>query len=102
MWVILGICITTIIAGAFVVKYLIPNETWQILTIIIICIVFLVPCFYALKLEISIGSYKCKNCGYEIIPSYKQALSSLHKGTTRFLKCPKCNKRTWCKKVLDK
>ena len=22
------------------------------------------PCLYALKLEISVGAYKCKNCGY--------------------------------------
>ena len=23
----------------------------------------IVPCFYALKLELSVGAYKCKNCG---------------------------------------
>ena len=47
-------------------------------------------------------SYKCKNCGYEIVPTYMQALNAMHRGTTRYLKCPKCNKRTWCKKVLKK
>ena len=67
-----------------------------------ICIVFLIPCFYALKLEVSVGAYKCKNCGYKIVPTYKKALMSMHIGTTRHLKCPKCNKRTWCKKVLKK
>ena len=32
-----------------------------------ICVVFLIPCFYALKLEVSVGAYKCKNCGHEIV-----------------------------------
>ena len=55
---------------------------------------------YALKLEISVGAYKCKNCGHEFVPTYKQALSAMHLSTTRYLKCPECKKRTWCKKVL--
>ena len=39
----------------------------QLITILGICIVFLIPCFFALKLEVSVGVYKCKNCGYEIV-----------------------------------
>ena len=27
---------------------------------------------------------------------------AMHRGFTRHLLCPKCNKRTWCKKVLKK
>ena len=46
--------------------------------------------------------YKCKNCGYEIVPTYSEALWAMHRGTTRYLKCPNCEKRTWCKKVLKK
>ena len=59
-------------------------------------------CFYALKLEVSVGAYKCKNCGNEFVPTYAQALNAMHIGTTRYLKCPKCNKRSWCKKVIKK
>ena len=28
--------------------------------------------------------------------------TKMHRGTTRYLKCPKCHKRTWCKKGLKK
>ena len=63
---------------------------------------FLIPCFYALKLEVSVGAYKCKNCGHEIVPTYKEVLMAKHRGFTRHLMCPKCNKRTWCKKILKK
>ena len=32
----------------------------------------------------------------------ESSLNAMHMGTTRYLKCPNCNKRTWCKKVLKK
>ncbi|MBR4867943.1 MAG: helix-turn-helix transcriptional regulator [Clostridia bacterium] len=102
MWVLMMISIITLLAGLFVAAFLIPEGVWQLVTILGVCIVFLIPCFYALKLEVSVGAYKCKNCGYEIVPTYKQALNAMHRGTTRYLLCPKCNKRTWCKKVLKK
>ena len=102
MWAIMIISITVLIAGIFIAAFLIPEGVWQLVTILGVCIVFLIPCFYALKLDVSVGAYRCQNCGHEIVPTYKQALSAMHRGTTRYLKCPKCNKRTWCKKVLKK
>ena len=102
MWVIMTVSITALIAGLFIAGFLIPEGVWQLVTILGVCVVFLIPCFYALKLEVSVGAYKCKNCGHEIVPTYTQALNAMHAGTTRYLKCPKCNKRTWCKKVIKK
>lgn len=102
MWAIMIVSMTALMAGLFIVAFLIPEGVWQLVVILAICVVFLVPCFYALKLEVSVGAYKCGNCGYEIVPTYRQALNAMHMGTTRYLKCPKCNQRTWCKKVLKK
>ena len=102
MWTIMTVSIIALLAGISIAAFLIPEGVWQIVTILGICVVFLIPCFYALKLEVSVGAYKCKNCGHEIVPTYTQALNAMHMGTTRYLKCPKCNKRTWCKKVIKK
>jgi len=102
MWVIMGVSMTALFAGIFISAFLIPEGIWQLIIILGICILFLIPCFYALKLEVSVGAYKCKNCGYEIVPTYSEALWAMHRGTTRHLKCPKCNKRTWCKKIIKK
>ena len=102
MLAIMIVSMTALFAGLFIAAYLIPEGVWQIVTIIGLCVVFLTPCFYALKLEVSVGVYKCKNCGHEIVPTYKEALNAMHMGFTRYLKCPKCNKRTWCKKVIRK
>jgi len=102
MWVIMIVSIIALLAGIFLTAFFIPEGIWQLVLVLGLCIVFLIPCFYALKLEVSVGAYKCKNCGHEIVPTYSQALWAMHSGTTRYLKCPKCNKRTWCKKVLKK
>ena len=102
MWAIMIVSVTALLAGIFAVRFLIAEGVWQLVAVLGLCVVFLIPCFYALKLEVSVGAYKCKNCGHEIVPTYKQALNAMHMGTTRYLKCPECNKRTWCKKVLKK
>lgn len=102
MWAIMIVSITALLAGLFLVAFLMPEGVWQLVAILGLCVFFLIPCFYALKLEVSVGYYKCKNCGHEIVPTYMQALNAMHMGTTRYLRCPKCNKRTWCKKVIKK
>ena len=102
MWAIMTVSIIGLLGGLALVALFIPEGPWMLVAILSLCVVFLIPCFYALKLEVSVGAYKCKNCGYEIVPTYKQALNAMHKGTTRYLKCPNCNQRTWCKKVLKK
>ena len=102
MWIIMGVSMIGLLGGLAVAAFLIPEGILQLVTILVICVLFLIPCFYALKLEVSVGAYKCKNCGHEIVPTYKQALNAMHMGTTRYLKCPECGKRTWCKKVLKK
>ncbi|MBE6934063.1 MAG: helix-turn-helix domain-containing protein [Ruminococcaceae bacterium] len=102
MWLIMSVSMIAMLAGLFAVAFFVPEGVWQLVAIIGICVFFLIPCFYALKLEVSVGYYKCKNCGGEVIPTYRQALMAMHRGTTRYLQCPKCGKRSWCKKVIKK
>ena len=102
MWAIMIVSMIALFAGIMTTALLMPEGVWQLVTILAIVVVFLIPCFYALKLEVSVGAYRCKNCGHEIVPTYTEALNAMHMGTTRYLKCPKCNKRSWCKKVLYK
>jgi len=100
--VILAVSMITLLIGSLIAKFLIPEGAWQTVAIIGIGVVPVMLCFYALKLEVSVGAYKCKNCGHEITPTYCEVLFAMHAGTTHHLKCPKCNKRTWCEKVLKK
>ena len=71
----------------------------------IICISTMVTVgvfFYALKLEVAAGYYECNNCHNRFTASYKKVLFAPHMHTTRHLRCPECNKKTWAKKVLIK
>ena len=100
MWVIMSVSVLALLGGLAACAFLIPEGPLQLVAILALTVAFIIPCFYALKLEVSVGAYKCKNCGHEIVPTYTQALNAMHIGTTRYLKCPECGKRTWCKKVL--
>lgn len=100
MWIIMSVSLIALLTGLCITAFLVPEGIWQVVTILGLCIVFLIPCFYALKLEVSVGVYKCKKCGCEIVPTYTEALFAMHMGTTRYLKCPNCKKRSWCKKVI--
>ena len=102
MWIIMTVSMIALLGGSFLVYFFVPEGVWQLVAVLGICVLFLIPCFYALKLEISVGAYKCKNCGHEFVPTYSEALNAMHAGFTRHLKCPKCGKRTWCKKVINK
>ena len=102
MWAIMIVSMTALLAGIFTVAFLVPEGPLMAVLMIAICVVFLIPCFYAVRLEVSVGAYKCKKCGTEIVPTYKEAMMALHRGFTRHLMCPTCGRRTWCKKVLEK
>jgi len=102
MWAIMIVSMVALLAGIFTVAFLVPEGPLMAVLMITLCVVFLIPCFYAVKLEVSVGAYKCKKCGTEIVPTYKEAMMALHRGFTRHLYCPNCEKRTWCKKVLKK
>ena len=59
--------------------------------------------FYALKLEMDAGYYECKNCHHRYVPtSYLKVMFAPHIITTRYMKCPKCGKYSWSKKVLSR
>ena len=62
---------------------------------------FLAGCFYALRIEQVAGYYRCKVCGHRYVPTYKAVNHAMHMGRTRYMKCPKCNEKSWQKKVLS-
>ena len=55
-----------------------------------------------LKVEQIAGYYECSKCHHRYIPTYKSVNLAPHLGRTRYMKCPKCNKKSWNKKVLSR
>ena len=54
-----------------------------------------------LKVEQLAGYYECSKCHYRYIPTYKSIFCAMHINRTRYMKCPKCNKYSWNKKVIS-
>lgn len=70
--------------------------------ITIACTIFAVGIAVAMEGERKIGFFKCKKCGELFIPSFAAYTFGVHIVTTRYLKCPHCGARSWCKKVMSK
>ena len=66
-------------------------------------VILVIVAFYAYKIEINAGYYECRKCHHRYVPnSYFKVMISPHLNTTIYLKCPKCGKRSWSKKVMSK
>lgn len=63
---------------------------------------FIIVALITLKIEVYAGYYECQDCNEKFVPTYKQALLAPHIGAIRLMKCPKCNNKTWTKKVMSK
>lgn len=64
--------------------------------------VFGVGLYVAMWGDRKIGYFKCRNCNQLFTPTFMQYNMGMHLLSTRYLKCPHCKTRTWCKKVMTK
>lgn len=101
-WVI-GILSVIVLLVPIIIGALLPMEDW--LRLVIVFSGF-IPAFvgimFAVKIEQVAGYYECRECGHRYVPTFKAASFSMHMGRTRHMKCPKCGKRSWQKKVIKK
>ena len=102
MWVILITNVIFYLGIIFLAINLLEEGALLDTVISVSTIVFVISAFIALKLEVEAGYYECRKCHHRFVPKYIEALMVPHIHTTRYLKCPKCNKRSWAKKVLNK
>ena len=85
----------------FLSIFAIENIIWKIISIVVGFAIFIIGISNCLLIEQRAGYYQCNNCKYKYIPTYKQVLFAMHSGRTRYMRCPKCHKKTWNKKVID-
>ena len=100
--IIIGSIVTiSFLLMIFLSIFAIENIVWKTITIIVGILIFIIGIGCSLLIEQKAGYYQCDNCKYKYIPTYKQVLFAMHSGRTRYMKCPKCHKKTWNKKVID-
>ena len=85
-----------------VAVFFVKNTTAQILLFIFAFAFLIVGVSFALKIEAETGYYECQKCHNKYVPKYSSVYFAMHLGTTRYMKCPKCGKKSWQKKVMSK
>lgn len=102
MEIFIGVMVSAILfALVFLVSFVQMTNWLRISLIVVGFVLFIVGCAYALKIEQVAGYYECVKCGHKYVPTYSSVLWSAHTGRTRYMKCPKCEKKSWQKKVIS-
>ena len=101
-YVILATSLAALICLMTLISLLIPECGFQGFLIIVSVILFIIPCIIALKFKVETGYYECKNCQHMFVPNYKEIALFMQTPTRRLLKCTKCGKWTWCKKLTKR
>lgn len=103
MEIVIGTLSSIILFVLVFVASFVDMEDWTRALLIIIGIVpFIIGILYAIKIEQVAGYYECQKCHYKYIPTYKDTLFSMHFNRTRYMRCPKCNQKSWNRKIINK
>ena len=99
--IVIGVVMTLFFLGLMAIAAFIEMNEWIRLVIIIPTILlFLIGSFFMVGIEQKAGYYECGECHYKYVPTYKSVLFAQHINRTRKMKCPKCGKKSWNKKVI--
>ena len=85
----------------YLVEKNIISENMFLFIVIISLVYIVVMGSVLLRVEQIAGYYECGKCHNKYIPTYKSVNLAPHLGRTRYMKCPKCEKKSWNKKVLS-
>ena len=101
--IFVGVLMLSLMFSLIAVASLAEMEEWLRATLILIGFIpVLVAAPFMLKIEQIAGYYECQKCGHRYVPAYKSVFLAMHINRTRYMKCPKCHKRSWQKKKLSK
>lgn len=101
--IVMGIIAVLPLIVAVVIASIVPMEEWKGgLLVALSLLPLLIATPFALKIEQKAGCYQCQKCGHRHIPKYSSVFWAIHINRTRFMRCPKCNEKSWQKKVLSK
>lgn len=101
-WVMIWFSMVILLSCVGVASYINFSTIWRVLILIFGFVNLFVAVWFSIVIETKAGFYECGECGHKYVPDYKQVLWSMHMGRTRYMKCPKCKKRSWNKKRVNK
>ena len=101
--IFVGVVAVVFLLALTMLAGLAPMEEWLRLTLILIGLApILIATPFMLRIEQTAGYYECAKCGHKHIPTYKSVFWAMHKGRTRYMRCPVCHQKSWQKKRISK
>lgn len=101
--IFLGVLITVImLVCIFTASFVNIPTPLKILLITIGIVQFAIGIMYAIRIEQVAGYYECQKCHHKFVPTFNQVFWAMHVNRTRYMKCPECHKKSWCKKRISK
>ena len=103
MEIVMGVLISIVFFTLIFIASYAEIKSWLRITLIITGFIpFIIMLPFAIRIEQTAGYYECQICHNKYIPTFSSVLWSMHINRTRYMKCPKCNKRSWQKKIISK
>ena len=99
---VIGVVISTtlLVISSILAEEEIINAALAITLTAASTVLVLISVFYAVKVEHETGVYECRKCGHTFKPTFKAYIWGAHTLTTRHLKCPKCEEKSWCRRKM--
>ncbi|MBR1559383.1 MAG: helix-turn-helix domain-containing protein [Clostridia bacterium] len=95
-------CTISFMVMLYAACFAVTDKLWQAALIVTGCAVLMVGGYFSLKLERDAGYYECPHCGERYVPSMRAVVLAPHVWRSRLMKCPKCGRRGYHKKVLTR
>lgn len=101
--IFLCVLVTVILLVCVITAALVNIQTpFRVLLNIAGWVQFFIGIMYGLRIEQVAGYYECQKCHHKFVPTFNQVLWAMHVNRTRYMKCPECHKKSWCKKRISK
>jgi uncharacterized membrane protein len=99
---VIGVVISTalLVISSILAEEKIINPAIAITLTVVSAVLVLIAIFYAAKVDYETGVYECRKCGHTFKPTFKAYILGAHTLTTRCLKCPKCEEKSWCRRKM--
>lgn len=98
---VIGILATIILLSFSAVAYYVEMAEWMRNALVVMgFVICMMGILFVLRIEQTVGYYECQKCRDKFMPNYMQVLLAMHLSYTRYMKCSKCNKRSWCRKIV--
>jgi len=99
MWLTLPTIVVGIIFIVLAVLLTMPMWLRVALVTFTVAMIIVVG-FIAVGIEQNAGYYECECCHHRYVPTDREVILAPHRGRDRYMRCQKCGKRCWQKKVL--